>query len=55
MAANNQTSCYIIFNCFIPYYWYLLLLVTYNSKCQMDNVENFLGDSCSQYTLDGNV
>tara|TARA_Y100000389_G_scaffold84301_1_gene80951 strand:- start:3103 stop:3807 length:705 start_codon:yes stop_codon:yes gene_type:complete len=53
MAANN--TIVISFSIALFLLLVLLLLVTYNSKCQMDNVEKFIGDSASQYTLEGNV
>lgn len=53
MASNN--TIVISFSIALFLLLVLLLLVTYNSKCQMDNVEKFMGDSASQYTLDGNV
>lgn len=51
MAANN--TIVISFSIALFLLLVLLLLVTYNSKCQMDNVEKFVGDSA--YTLEGNV
>lgn len=53
MASNN--SIVIVFSIALFLLLILLLLVTYNSKCQMDNVEKFMGDSSSQYELEGNV
>tara|TARA_B110000093_G_scaffold165038_1_gene189247 strand:+ start:806 stop:1507 length:702 start_codon:yes stop_codon:yes gene_type:complete len=53
MASNN--TIVISFSIALFLLLVLLLLVTYNSKCQMDNVEKFMGDSASQYTLEGNV
>ena len=54
MAANN--TIVISFSIALFLLLVLLLLVTYNSKCQMDNVEKFVGDSTSsKYTLEGNV
>jgi len=53
MAANN--TIVISFSIALFLLLILLLLVTYNSKCQMDNVEKFIGDSASQYNLEGNV
>lgn len=49
MASNN--TIVISFSIALFLLLVLLLLVTYNSKCQMDNVEKFMGDSA----LDGNV
>lgn len=51
MASNN--TIVISFSIALFLLLVLLLLVTYNSKCQMDNVEKFMGDSAS--ALDGNV
>lgn len=53
MASNN--TIVISFSIALFLLLLLLLLVTYNSKCQMDNVEKFMGDSSSEYALDGNV
>lgn len=53
MASNN--SIVIVFSIALFLLLILLLLVTYNSKCQMDNVEKFMGDPSSQYELEGNV
>lgn len=53
MASNN--TIVISFSIALFLLLLLLLLVTYNSKCQMDNVEKFMGDSSSEYSLDGNV
>ena len=54
MASNN--TIVISFSIALFLLLVLLLLVTYNSKCQMDNVEKFVGDSTSsRYTLEGNV
>ena len=53
MASNN--SIVIVFSIALFLLLILLLLVTYNSKCQMDNVEKFMGDSSSKYELEGNV
>lgn len=43
MASNNNTIV-ISFSIALFLLLILLLLITYNSKCQMDNVETFLGD-----------
>ena len=53
MASNN--TIVISFSIALFLLLVLLLLVTYNSKCQMDNVEKFMGDSSSEYELEGNV
>lgn len=53
MASNN--TIVISFSIALFLLLVLLLLVTYNSKCQMDNVEKFMGNSSSNYELDGNV
>lgn len=54
MASNN--TIVISFSIALFLLLVLLLLVTYNSKCQMDNVEKFMGDSSSsEYALEGNV
>ena len=42
MASNNTVV--ISFSIALFLLLILLLLITYNSKCQMDNVENFLGN-----------
>ncbi len=46
MASNNNTIV-ISFSIALFLLLILLLLITYNSKCQMDNVETFLGDPVS--------
>jgi hypothetical protein len=43
MASNNNTVV-ISFSLVLFILLILLLFITYNSKCQMDNVEQFLGD-----------
>jgi hypothetical protein len=53
MASNN--SIVIVFSIALFLLLILLLLVTYNSKCQMDNVEKFMGDSSSNYESYGDV
>lgn len=44
MAASNNNTVVISFSIALFLLLILLLLITYNSSCQMDNVETFLGD-----------
>lgn len=52
MASNS--SIVISFSIALFLLLVLLLLVTYNSKCQMDNVEKFMEDS-SSYQLNNDI
>lgn len=54
MASNNQTVV-ISFSIALFLLLILLLLITYNSKCQMDNVENFLGNPVDSANFDRNL
>lgn len=50
MASNNTVV--ISFSIALFLLLILLLLITYNSKCQMDNVENFLGNPVESINRD---